>query len=1063
MKGLFNFFSKEDVCTLLVNQDGRLVDRYGRFKDFLGFNQVSLGLLAEMEQLHFSGRPLTSAQVREKAQTLLTMVEGLLRTFRALAGNKFSDLEEVFHRIRGEVEKPLSLPRIPPGEVFILSLDAIDSEKISLVGAKAGNLALIKKELGLSVPEGFAVTADGARYFLSENDLDVSVTGLLSRLDPEDADALDAISRALQEKIRNSPVPEALGSAILRAYGSLEDRTEPNVLISMRSSAIGEDTEASFAGQFSTVLNVRRENILEAYKTVLASKYSPRAIWYRWQRGLEDADMPMAVAGLVMVRPKASGVMYTVDLSDPMSDRLEVTAVLGLGEELVSGQTVPDAFGVNRQTLTVASRTISRKERRLVGLPEGGTRIEEVPEAEKEHPALTDETVLRLADYGLRLESYFGRPQDVEWAQDLEGNLFILQSRPLHLLEPGGKSLLSEATPDLPVIFSGGQTASPGWAAGPAWVLKGEEALASIPEGVILVAPTASPKYARLAGRVNGLVTEMGSVTSHLASVAREFAIPLIVGAHGASETIPQGTLVTLDADSATVYEGLDEARLSPRALASRPFLDSPVSRRLRDLLDTISPLSLTDPQSPSFSPQGCRTIHDLIRFTHELAMKEMFGLGDSLDRQTISVRLKAGIPLIINLIDLGGGLKTGLTDCDSILPDHIESVPMQALWKGFTHPGITWKGTIQFDPKSFLSLVASSATSEFGEVPGGESYAFLSKDYLNLSARFGYHFANLDVLCGEQGSQNYISLQFSGGAGNFIGRSLRILFLEVVLKRLGFEVSAQGDLLEATLTGYDQDPLEKKLDQLGRLLASTRLLDMALTRPEDVERLARLFFEGDYDFLSRDRGNQLPGFYIQEGDWELKEIEGTPVVLQDGSRAGFQVSTGLAKLMGKVAGSRLQEFLDRVESYYYFPLIIAKDSELTEGAIRVEVKPIGGHIDRAGGIAFGLRSLGNYFVWRLNALEDNVVLFEYLNHKRFQRALVNRTIESNRWYGLKVEVEGRMVRGYLDEEQILTYENLNFKKGHVGLWTKADSVTMFRDLIIQREGQPLDHSKKAT
>ena len=188
----------------------------------------------------------------------------------------------------------------------------------------------------------------------------------------------------MQDKIRNGPVPPALESAILRAYGSLEDRTEPEVLISMRSSAIGEDTEASFAGQFTTVLNVRRDDLLEAYKTVLASKYSPRAVWYRWQRGLEDADMPMAVAGLVMVRPKSSGVMYTADLSEPESDRLEVSAVWGLGEELVGGQTVPDSFGVDRQTRTIASRTISRKERRLVGLPEGGTRIEEVPEAERE-------------------------------------------------------------------------------------------------------------------------------------------------------------------------------------------------------------------------------------------------------------------------------------------------------------------------------------------------------------------------------------------------------------------------------------------------------------------------------------------------------------------------------------------------------------------------------------------------------------------------------------------------------------------------------------------------------
>ena len=1052
MKSLFKIFSKPDVCTLLVNQDGRHVDRYRRFKDFLDFNQTSLGLLAELEQMHFSGRPFTSARVREKAQALLAAVEGLLRTFRDLVGEQFTDLEAVFNRIRGEIEKALTLPRFPLADLFILSLEEIDAERIRLVGAKAGNLGLIKKQLGLTVPEGFAVTADGARYFLSENGLEETVTELLSRLDPENAAALDAVSLALQDKIRNSPVPAALESAILRAYGSLENRTEPNVLISMRSSAIGEDTEASFAGQFTTVLNVRRDNLLEAYKTVLASKYSPRAIWYRWQRGLEDADLPMAVAGLVMVRPKSSGVMYTRDLSDPGADRLEVSAVWGLGEELVSGQTVPDAYGVDRQKRTVVSRTISRKERRLVGLPDGGTRIEEVPEADREQPALSDETVLRLADYGLRLESFFGRPQDVEWAQDLEGKLFILQSRPLPFLEAGGKTVLPEAAPDLPVIFSGGQTASPGRAAGPAWVLKGEEGLASIPEGAILVALTATPKYARLAGRVNGLVTEMGSVTSHLASVAREFAIPFIVGARGASETIPHGALVTLDADSATVHLGLDEARPALRALSGRPFLDSPVSRRLRELLDTVSPLSLTDPQAPSFSPQGCRTIHDLIRFTHELAMKEMFGLGDSLDRQTISVRLKAGIPLILNLIDLGGGLKYGLTDCETIVPDHIESVPMKALWKGFTHPGITWKGTVQFDPKSFLSLMASSATSEFGEVPGGESYAFLSRDYLNLSARFGYHFANLDVLCSEQGSQNYVALQFSGGAGNFLGRSLRILFLEMVLKQLSFEVSVQGDLLEASLTGYDQKPLEGKLDQLGRLLASTRLLDMALTRPEDVDRLARLFFEEDYDFLSRDRRDRLTGFYIQEGDWELRESEGGPVYLQDGSRAGFQISTGMAKILGKVTGPRLQDFLDRMEAYYYFPLIIAKDSEQGEGTIGVEVKATGGHIDRAGGIAFGLRSLGNYFVWRLNALEDNLVLFEYENHRRHQRASSQKKIESDRWYGLKVELNGPTIKGYLDEALILTYETATPLKGHTGLWTKADSVTWFRNFTVQRK-----------
>ena len=178
-------------------------------------------------------------------------------------------------------------------------------------------------------------------------------------------------------------------------------------------------------------------------------------------------------------------------------------------------------------------------------------------------------------------------------------------------------------------------------------------------------------------------------------------------------------------------------------------------------------------------------------------------------------------------------------------------------------------------------------------------------------------------------------------------------------------------------------------------------------------------------------------------------------MILQDGSRAGFRVSTGMAKLMGKVTGSGLQEFLDRMEAYYYFPLIIAKDSELAEGTIRVEVKAVGGHIDRAGGIVFGLRSLGNYFVWRLNALEDNLVLFEYDNHKRFQRASsqtedrIRPLVRAYSGTGRPDDtgISGRSADSYAMKRPTPL-------KGYVGLWTKADSVTWFRNFTLQRTGR---------
>jgi pyruvate,water dikinase len=460
------------------------------------------------------------------------------------------------------------------------------------------------------------------------------------------------------------------------------------------------------------------------------------------------------------------------------------------------------------------------------------------------------------------------------------------------------------------------------------------------------------------------------------------------------------------------------------------------------------------DPHATAFSPQGCRTYHDLIRFTHELAVQEMFGLAEATGRKALAVKVTTHIPLVLYALDLGGGLKEGLSTCDQILPDHFASVPMKAIWKGFTHPGITWSGSINFDMGKFMTLMASGATSEFGQAPGGDSYALLSRDYLNFSAKFGYHFATVDTLCGEQSSQNYIALQFSGGAGNFHGRSLRVWFLAQVLEKLGFEVSVKGDLLEATLLGYDSPGQEEKLDQLGRLLASSRLLDMALATQGDVSVLTEKFFRGDYDFLSGQKDRGMEGFYLQAGDWEKGIEENQVVCLLNCSQSGYWLSSGLASMVGKWMGPSLQEFLDNLEAFYFFPLAIAKESEIEEGNLHLQVKLIKGNIDQAGGIAFGIKNAGNYFAFRINALEDKVMLFEFVNHKRFLRASSTRKIASGRWYNLRVDIKGTHIRGLVDDDPILEYQAGVPLKGYAGLWSKADSVTTFKELVIESKDQ---------
>ncbi len=812
---------------------------------------------------------------------------------------------------------------------------------------------------------------------------------------------------------------------------------------------MGEDTAATFAGQYATVLNVVESGILEAWKQVLASKYSSRATTYRLRYGLTDQETPMAVAVVAMIDPRSSGVMYTNSPSGNDSRDVIISSVRGLAERLVDGSASPDLFVVDRKSLQIKDRRITRQDTRMVNLPAGGTVLQTVPAHEQGSASLDDATIQKLADYGLKLEALFGSAQDVEWALDDSGNLFIIQSRPLG---GGGVSSVSGA-PVVDVtghatLLSSGKSASRGIAAGAVFVRRESADDETVPEGAVLVARTASPDLAKHVGRVNAIITDIGSASSHLASVAREFGMPLIVDAGNATTTLKNGDMVTLTTDPPKVYSGIVGELTSLIERRKTQVFDSPVHRRMRRVLDLISPLNLMNSDDPSFAPHGCKTIHDVIRYTHEQAVRSMFGLTDE-TYEVRSIELKAKIPLELRLIDLGGGLKQGLTTCHEVTPDHVECLPLKAIWKGFTHPGVSWEGSIGLGMNKILTLLSASAAAELGPAPGGVSYAILSHEYMNLSAKFGYHFATVDAFVGDNSSQNYISLQFSGGAGSYYGKSLRIAFLGSVLGKLGFQVKLRGDLIEGAITDYDRLSLEEKLDQMGRLLASSRLLDVAITSQADVERLTDAFFHSDYDFLTQKRDEGIVNFYTHGGSWKTT-IDGQQVCMQDGSRAGFTLSSGVAGALNKFVGQALQEFLDNVEAYYYFPLAVVKDTRISDGAVRVRVKPVSGNIDRAGGIAFGMGDVNNYFVFRINALEDNAILFEYVNGRRIELKSIHEKITTGRWHDLRVVVRDRGMWCYLNDRLVLEYEADKMVQGYVGLWTKADSVTHFDGLTIE-------------
>jgi pyruvate,water dikinase len=304
-----------------------------------------------------------------------------------------------------------------------------------------------------------------------------------------------------------------------------------------------------------------------------------------------------------------------------------------------------------------------------------------------------------------------------------------------------------------------------------------------------------------------------------------------------------------------------------------------------------------------------------------------------------------------------------------------------------------------------------------------------------------------------SRGERYHILLQFSGGVGSYAGKSLRINFLANVLGRLGFTITVTGDLLEASVKGYDMKLMEYTLDQLGRLLASSRLLDMAIPNQTQVDRMTEAFFNGEYDFLNQGQNSRLPGFYTHVGQWECIEEAGRVLCLQDGSKWGTSLSSGMARFMGKMVGAKYQEPMDNIGAYFYFPIAIAKESRVSDAGLRVRVNPVAGSIDRAGGLAFAVRNIGNYFFLRLNGLEDNFILFEFVNNRRFQRASAHKEIETGKWCEIRVETSGYSLQGYLDDELLIEYTAEKPLDGYVGIWTKADSVTYFEKLTIEADG----------
>jgi pyruvate,water dikinase len=844
-----------------VDAQNLLKARYHVFRSLLASNNRAVDGLTDISiLLRLQGDPAGLARLIKK---LITETGEMVGRLENLTQGKYRGLWNVQQHLDDTITAKLKTLAGPEQVPFILPLAAISAGHKTMIGNKAASLAGLKKKGSFRVPDGFVITLAGCRFFLDHEGLSLKLVHLLARHSSTvDQHIAPATAAQMQDLIRKAALPPALITELTAAGRPF---LQNGKALAVRSSSNSEDgRHHSFAGQFSSVLNVKDEpQLLAAFKEVVASNFNARSLAYRLNAGLDPLCFDMAVLCLEMVEARAAGILLSRSPQVPESDMLLISAVPGLGEAAVSGSAAADLYHVHPDgSVNWQLSTIADKEKLLVCKEEGGLVWQDLPPDERQKPVLGAEELRILASWGKGLEAAEGMPQDLEWAVDTKGQPLILQMRPLTSMgTQKGDGWLATSPPLIEGIVASG-----GRATGQALLVKNRRDLEAIPPGPrVLIMPQSFVDAANRLGLVAAVLVDLGSPADHLACVAREQETPMLCGLGTATSTLASGQWLTVDGSHGKVYAANTEEitnaeevwRKGPPVAMAAPANLPPLYLELREL---VTALHLTDAYGPTFSIVECRSLHDIIRFVHEKGVLAMFEAGDTLLEENLGAvhAIDSPVPFFISVIDMGGGLALGDGPRRRrIPPDMVISRPFQALWQGITTHGLHWGPPPGGSPMG--SVMSSFLTDQKSERPiGMPNYCLVSRDYCNMNARMDFHFIMIDTVCSPSPRSNHIKFRFKGGGTNLTRRRRRALCIGEIFERYGFVVDVREDLVNAALQGATAEAIEEKLVMVGRILGFTRLLDAAMADDTLIEKVADAFMTGDYGLTEIMAGQKI-------------------------------------------------------------------------------------------------------------------------------------------------------------------------------------------------------------
>ena len=475
----------------------------------------------------------------------------------------------------------------------VIPFNKLGKDDVEIVGGKNASLGEMISNLanvGVSVPNGFATTADAFNRFLNETGLLDKINAELKGLDVDDVEKLAEVGAKVRGWVIAQELPKDLEDEIRTAFDTLTGGQD--VAVAVRSSATAEDLpDASFAGQQETFLNIRGiDNVLIAIKEVFASLYNDRAIAYRVHKGFEHAGVALSAGVQRMVRSETgtSGVMFTIDTESGFNDVVFITASYGLGEMVVQGAVNPDEFYLSKKLLAenlpaVVRRNLGSKHIKMVYGDEGttkrSTKIVDVEKGDRQQFALNTDELTRLAKQALIIEKHYGCPMDIEWAKDGDTNeLFIVQARPETVKSRQDKTSMERYVINSKgaKVLCEGRSIGQRVGAGKVRIVTNLNEMSKVQDGDVLVSDMTDPDWEPVMKRASAIITNRGGRTCHAAIIARELGVPAIVGCGNATELLTDSQAVTVscaEGDTGFIYDGILDFDVQKNSVASMPEL----------------------------------------------------------------------------------------------------------------------------------------------------------------------------------------------------------------------------------------------------------------------------------------------------------------------------------------------------------------------------------------------------------------------------------------------------------------------------------------------------------